>query len=192
LFAYYLDDPALVRTLYENITRLMLRCLDYFPAVDGRPLAGAGIGNCSVTMLSPADYMRCDYEFDRRIMNYCREHGLAFGMHQDSNVTPHLDHYAKLEYTSGFSFGMDTDFARLADLFPNASVSCLWFPHWLRDHSPAEIADEVRRLLEAGRRFPVFNFSVQDVDPFMDDEKLRGFYQIVQEEARKIRVRLPL
>jgi len=96
LFLDYATEPDAVRRLYANIADLMLLCLDYFPNVDGWPLTDIFIGNCTVAMISPAQYATFNLPEDRRLMEYARSVGAWFMMHQDSAANPHLAQYAKL------------------------------------------------------------------------------------------------
>ena len=70
LFVHYVTEPELVRRLYANIAELMLLCLDYFPRVDGWPLQDIFIGNCTVAMISPAQYAAFNEPQDRCLMEY--------------------------------------------------------------------------------------------------------------------------
>ena len=75
LFINYLTAPELVRSLYANITQLTLLCLEYFPRLDGWPLKDIFVGNCSVAMISPAQYAAFNEPEDRQLMEYARKIG---------------------------------------------------------------------------------------------------------------------
>lgn len=185
LFIGYHEKPAVVRKLYGHIARLMNLCLDFFPALDGLPLERVGLGNCCVSMISPADYLACNDEADRAYMAHCREKGIHLTLHQDSNVTLHLDHYARLDYADGCDFGMDTDFARLAELRPADQVNCIWFPHWLATRDIPEIEAEAGRIIEAGRRFPAFSCSLYEIDAMIGDDRLFAFCAALRRAAQR-------
>lgn len=76
LLVRYLESPDIVRQLFRSITKLTVLCLEYIEQLDGRnggePL---GLGNCSVTMISPGDYLRCNLEMDSWFHQYCRQRG---------------------------------------------------------------------------------------------------------------------
>ena len=67
---HYVTEPDLVHKLYANIVQLMLLCLDYFARVDGWPLRDIFVGNCTVAMISPAQYAAFNESHDRRLMEY--------------------------------------------------------------------------------------------------------------------------
>ena len=65
-----LDEPELLRAFYRNVTDLMLLCLRYFPAVDGRKLFTVFVGDCTVAMISPAQYAAFNQEPDSRLAEF--------------------------------------------------------------------------------------------------------------------------
>ena len=184
LFIDYVDQPALVHRLYENITELTLLCLDYFPKVDGWPLRDVFIGNCTVSMISPGHYAAFNLAYDRRLMEYARSIGARFMLHQDSQVNPHLENYAGFDYLHALDFGQDTDFETLARLFPNAEVNCILFPSWVESHGMDEVRGELLRLMALGKHFPAFSFTLLEVDPRLGEDLIFAFYETFKECAR--------
>jgi hypothetical protein len=177
LFVHYVAEPELVRKLYDNIAQLTLLCLDYFPRADGWPLRDVFVGNCTVAMISPAHYAALNEPWDRRLMEYARAIGARFMMHQDSNANAHLENYARLEYLHALDLGQDTDFERLACLFPHAAVNCILFPSWIESHSRQEVCEELLRLMDLGKRFPVFSFTLLEVDTKLGGDPLFEFHE---------------
>ena len=180
----YLTEPGLVRKLYENITQLMLCCLDFFSQVDGWPLTDIFIGNCTVSMLSPRQYVEFNYPEDRRLMEYARSIGARFTIHQDSHVNPHLENYARFEYLQAFDLGQDTDFEKLQRLCPNADVNCILFPSWIESHALSDIREELLRLMWLGRRFHTFSFTLLEVDAQIVGDLIFAFCDTFQQCAR--------
>ncbi|HVP20006.1 MAG TPA: hypothetical protein VMU36_13520 [Spirochaetia bacterium] len=159
------DDPDLLRAFYASVTDLMGICLREFPRIDGRELHTVFVGDCTVAMISPTQYRDCNLPYDRALAEYASSIGARFFVHQDSGATPHLGNYAALGKVAGIDFGQDTEWSRAAEVFPDAEANCILFPGWLRSSSREEIRDELRRLMHAGSRFPVFSFSILEVDP---------------------------
>jgi hypothetical protein len=180
----YMNRPDLVRKLYANITQLMLLCLRRFAEEDGWPLQDVFAGNCTVSMISPRQYAALNLPEDRRLMDYARSVGARFMIHQDSGVNPHLENYTGLEYVQSFDFGQDTDFEKLSRLRPDAEVNCILFPSWIASHPPEAIRAELRRLMEAGKRFRAFTFTCWEVDVQLDGEPIRAFCEIFKQCAR--------
>jgi hypothetical protein len=185
LFLLYAIEPELVRRLYANITQALLVCLDDFPRLDGWPLRDLFVGNCTVAMISPAQYAALNEPEDRQLMHYARRIGARFMMHQDSNATAQLANYARLEAIQAFDLGQDTDFETLARLCPRAEVNCILFPSWLESHSASEVASELLRLMELGKRFAGFSFTMLEIDGRLEGDWLFSFHETFQACARR-------
>jgi hypothetical protein len=178
-----MDDPALLRRLYANVTDLMLLCLAVFPRTDGRALSTVFVGDCTVAMISPAQYASCNRDSDRRIAEYASGVGARFLVHQDSGATPHLMNYASLGNVDGIDFGQDTDWEEAARIFPDAEANCIVFPAWLRSRSLREMQEELSRLMAAGSRFPRFTFSLLELDQELAEGKVFEFHEAFQKAA---------
>jgi hypothetical protein len=185
LYLDYITAPDLVRHFYANITDLMILAMDQFQKADGWPLTEVFVGNCSVAMISPASYARINYPFDIQLMEYARSLGARFMMHQDSDVNVHLENYTKFDYLHFLDFGQDTDFERVAGLYPPVDVNCLLFPSWIQTHSLDDIRAELTRLMTIGRRFRSFSFSLLEIDQELGKGKVFEFFDAFQECARK-------
>jgi hypothetical protein len=183
LFLDYATEPEAVRRLYANVTQRMLLCLEYFPKVDGWPLNDIFVGNCTVAMISPAQYAAFNAAEDRRLMEYARSIGARFMMHQDSAANPHLEQYAKLDYLHALDLGQDTDFERLARLLPNAEVNCILFPSWIASHATDEVRAELLRLMRAGKAFPAFSFTCLEIDTQLSGDLLFQFHETFRQCA---------
>jgi hypothetical protein len=178
-----LDEPELLRAFYRNVTDLMLLCLEYFPGVDGRRLSTVFVGNCTVAMISPAQYEACNLESDRRLAEHARGIGARFFVHQDSAATPHLRNYSLLGQVHGLDLGQDTDWTAAARIFPQAAATCIVFPSWIRSHSREEIRDELLRLMRAGAAFPSFTFSILELDVELAGGKIFEFHDAFRAAA---------
>jgi hypothetical protein len=184
LFLDYVDNPELVRKLYGSITQLMLFCLERFSKEDGWPLTDIFVGDCTVSMISPRQYAALNAPEDQRLMDYARSIGARFMIHQDSDVNPHLEHYAGLEYVQAFDFGQDTDFEKLSRLCPRAEVNCILFPAWIASHTQTQIRDELMRLMQVGKQFRAFTFSCLELDTNLDGEPISTFFETFEQCAR--------
>lgn len=51
---------------FHNISSLLLLSLEYFSTLDGRAPEHVFVGNCLVSMISPDQYVACNYEYDHR------------------------------------------------------------------------------------------------------------------------------
>ena len=181
----YLDDPQLLRGFYRNVTDLMLLCLRFFPAQDGRRLTDVFVGDCTVAMISPRQYAECNLDFDRELSGYAASIGARFLVHQDSDTSPHLDNYRALGPVHGLDVGQDTDFERAAALFPEASVNCILFPSWLASTPLEGIREELSRLMRIGQSFQDFTFTIFEVDPALAQGRIFEFYDVFKECAER-------
>ncbi len=186
LLEEYVLNPERVRRCFANITELMLLCLRFFPELDGCPLRDVFIGNCSVAMISPQHYRELNQPFDRVIADYARQIGARFTMHQDSGVTPHLENYATLGEIHGFDFGQDTNLEKAAQVLPRADGSCILFPSWVKEQSADTLREELLRLMRLGKRFPAFQFTLYEIDPFLAGDKIVEFYEVFRQCAEQV------
>ncbi|MGA2481203.1 MAG: hypothetical protein ABSG63_20870 [Spirochaetia bacterium] len=181
-----MDSPDLLRAFYRNVTDLMLLCLQFFPAVDGRKLSTVFVGDCTVAMISPEQYAACNLNEDRRLAVFARGIGARFLVHQDSGATAHLRGYARLGPVQGIDFGQDTDWEEAAAVFPGAEANCIIFPGWLRARGAREIEEELRRLMRAGQRFPKLSFSLLELDVELAQGKVREFHDAFRRAAETV------
>jgi hypothetical protein len=181
-----MDEPDLLASFYDNVTQLMLLCLQYFPFVDGRILSNVFVGDCTVAMISPVQYAAMNLEPDRRLAVFAEGIGARFLVHQDSGVTPHLENYARLGRVQGIDFGQDTDWEAAARMFPGAEANCIIFPGWILAHSRAEIQEELRRLMLAGASFHRFSFSILELDVALAAGKVFEFHEAFCRAAESV------
>jgi hypothetical protein len=182
----YADDPDALRSFYRGVTDLMLLCLRTFPELDGEALSTVFVGDCTVAMIGPADYARCNESFDRELAEFARSLGARFLVHQDSGATPHLEGYARLGRVHGLDVGQDTDFAAAARRFPAAAANCILFPSWIRATPADGIREELLRLMRTGLAFADFTFSIFEVDPGLAEGKIFEFYDLFRACAQKV------
>jgi hypothetical protein len=181
------DEPDRLRAFYQNVTDLMLLCLDFFPAIDGRTLATVFVGDCSVSMISPAQYEACNMFADGRLCDFARGIRARFLVHQDSGATPHLPGYASLGAVNGIDFGQDTDWAAATNLFPAVEANCIIFPGWLHAHSKEDIGEELERIMSIGRQFPRFSFSLLELDAELAQGKVFEFHEAFRAAAWRVK-----
>ena len=183
----YRASPDIVIRLYRSITRLTVLCIECIERLDGSNHAEPlGLGNCTVTMISPEDYLRCNFETDLLFYRYCRQRGLRFFVHQDSGVTPHIQNYRRLGAIDAFDVGIDTDFEQLLDAFPGASTNCIIFPQWLLSTDEKDLSAELGRLMRIGARFKEFSFSMYEIDSALSRDRILSFVRLFGEAARRV------
>jgi hypothetical protein len=58
------------------------------------------------------------------------------------------------------------------------------FPSWIESHSLVEIREELLRLMQAGRRFRAFSFTLLEVDAKLGEDLIFAFCDTFQQCAR--------
>ena len=106
-------------------------------------------------------------------------------LHQDSNANPHLENYARFEHLHAVDLGQDTDFEPLAVLRPDVQVNCILFPSWIASHTMDDVRVELLRLMNVGKRFPAFSFTMLEIDAQLDGDVLLEFHEAFRQCALK-------
>lgn len=170
-FYDFVDDPELVHTLNSRITEMILMAYSYFAEYDGM-IAGMGVGNCSVAMLSPNVYREFFYPYDRRIMERARELGIPFHIHQDSCVDPFIPEYRAFEHLQSFDVGDDTDVGLFRQNFPDILINVFLYTKTLRTLKPEALYDFVLKLAQKGRPYENIGFSAYDIDLDVEEDRI--------------------
>ena len=125
--------------------------------------------------------------YDRELVNFAKEAGAKLTLHQDSDVTAHLENYAQLGDVQAIDFGQDTDWEKAARLFPKANATCILFPGWLQEHSMEDIQEELLRIMKVAGLFQSFTFAIYDIDTFLGEQKIFEFYDVFRTCCEKIK-----
>ncbi|MCL2351754.1 MAG: hypothetical protein FWC55_04390 [Firmicutes bacterium] len=173
LFYDFYDEPEMIRKLFGLIVDMILTSHEYFCKIDGH-LSPIGIGNCSVAMLSPEIYTEFVRPFDMRIMEYARERGISFGIHQDSFLDPFIEAYRAFDYAAAFDIGADTDVARFRRAFPEQTVNVCFYASTLSGHSAEGLYDFMAETAQKGGPLDRIGFTVTDIDIDVPMEKIIG------------------
>ncbi len=80
-------------------------------------------------------------------------------------------------------FGQDTDFEKLGRLCPHVKVNCILFPSWVESRSLPEIREELLRLMQVGKRFPAFSFTLLEVDEALGGDRIFAFCRVFEQCA---------
>ena len=104
-------------------------------------------------------------------------------MHQDSNASA-TGKLCGLEYLHALDFGQDTDF-ETARLFPKAEVNCILFPAWIESHPMDEVRGELTRLMELGKNFAAFSFTLLEIDTNIGGDLLFEFHETFRESTMR-------
>lgn len=187
LLEMYMTNPDLLRKFYHHMTDMTFTCMEYFSKYDNQPLGSAGLGNCSVAMIGPEQYMACNWEVDQRVMNWAKERNFPFSLHQDSDVNPHIDNYGKFGYVHHLDFGQDTDYERLYKYYPDATINVLLWPSWALAVDDDEMRADLMRWMRTGVKYKKgCYFSIYDVDQLMGRGRLFQFVDIFRQCAEQI------
>lgn len=101
------------------------------------------VSNCVVNMISPRMYARFVAPRDRRIA----ESFALFGVHTCNwNVTPYLGELRALPKVGYLDMGMDSDFRRARELFPQARGAVLYDPRRVIEATPEDLRADLTRI----------------------------------------------
>ena len=172
LFLDFYDEPEMVHKLFGLITNAMLVAHEYFCDIDGE-VSPMGVGNCTVTMLSPKIYAEFVRPYDMRIMERARELCVPFSIHQDSLVDAFLPAYREgFDYLHNFDVGCDSDIGLFRRLFPDININVFLYTSTLRNLSAEELYEFVLQMAYKGEPLTNIGFSVYDVDVEVPREKI--------------------
>ncbi len=184
LFLDMLDQPEAVKAFFEHIGRTIGRvskAVQGYQRSTGFPVDLLSMSNCTVSMISPAQYEEFLLQIDRRLSTEYER----FGIHTCNWVAdPYLDAMGRIEHMGYFDTGTRSDLRRIRKLFPDTRRAVLLFPEEVESQPLAELERLVRRI---HREYAPCDLVLADVESTMPDERIRDFLALVRrEEARAV------
>lgn len=173
LFLDFEDNPEMVHKLFSLITSMMLTSYDYFCGIDGKQ-SSLGVGNCTVTMLSPQIYEQFVRPYDIAVMDHAKSHGIPFMVHQDSNVDPFVKSYKSFYYLNSFDIGCDTNITRFRSEFPDIKINVFIYTSVLHEKNERELFDYIVGIAVKGGSLDRIGFSVFDIDDNVPMERVES------------------
>jgi hypothetical protein len=129
LFLDMIDQPEAVKTFFNHIGNTIeqvSKTVQAYQRSTGFDVDLLSMSNCTVSMISPAQYEEFLLPIDRRFSTeYSR-----FGIHTCNWVAdPYLEPMSRIDRMGYFDAGIHSDLERIRTLFPNTRRAVLYFPH---------------------------------------------------------------
>lgn len=186
LFMAYYDDEDAVRALLDQITQLSIEVGKCFKALSEDISGGVTAivrqtvpacyltSNCSVEMISQAQYEEFLLEYDVRL---AQAFG-SFGVHHCGASMEHVaDAYAKLPNLTFAEVGAGSDIAAVRRALPNVYLNARVSPASLLTASAEEITQNVEMLYQKGKaeNDDLLSISCVGIDKNVSNEAISTF-----------------
>ncbi len=194
LYIDYFENPDLCHHLLRICTECVKRVFEFnyqatgTGAVDVTPMAEpeiAVIPNCTEEQISNKIYETFLLQYDNEVADAMKEHG--FGIHHCGSVNEVLDGYTKVRHLKFIEIGFGSDVKRCRQaLGPEVAVNARISPVLMKNGTPEDVAEEVKRLMEQGA--PLKNFSIDTVGltSGTPDENVKTARRTAQEFGRLV------
>jgi hypothetical protein len=146
------DDPERLHRLLDFITEATIRRMTAWRKLSGIPVPQDGFGLCddSIALISPAMYREHMLPYHRRICDALATPAPRF-IHLCGDSTRHFRTLVDELNVRIFDTGFPVDFAALRrELGPTVRIQGGPHVHFLMRATPAEVREEVRRILQSG------------------------------------------
>lgn len=182
IFSDLLFQPDLIRKLLDVVSGTYMQGVKLLQKKQkelGTEYHFATIANCTVNMAGPEVYEDVLLEYDQKISNafdYIGVHNCAW------TVTPYLDAYAKVPRVGYIDMGIDSDFKKAKNLFPDARRNCLYTSFDLLNKS----AEDLRKDFEfiASELAPC-DVGLPDIEANVPDERIMCAMDLCAELSAK-------
>ncbi len=182
IFLDMLEAPERARRVFAAVTDTMLAFSADVRARQRRPGCDHDwfvTANCVVNMISAELYREFIQPCDRRLAAGRR----LFGIHNCAwTVDAYASAYAETAPLAYLDFGMDSDFALLARLFPQTSLCAMYSPGELLHDSPAVKRRKLSRLHD---QIGACRIILTDIDRDTPAAVVNEFYRIAGEIWRQ-------
>ncbi len=167
LYIDYFENPALCHHLLKICTQSIIQLFKFIykitgtGAMDVTPMCDPTyyvIPNCTVEQISLETYEKYLLQYDNQIADECN----PLGIHHCGSVDQVLDGYRKVRHLKFIEIGFGSNVKRTREVFgPGVAVNARINPVLMKNGTPQEIEQEVRRLIDQGH--PLNNFSIDTV-----------------------------
>jgi hypothetical protein len=143
LFLDMVDDPELATGILEAAHTTSLDVYELYERISGRPERLLPIATCIASLISPAIYARWEIPWLQRQIE---RHPQAL-IHSCGPSSHVLDLLAELPGIAFMEVGAGTDIARTRALFPEATINYVVDTPKFRNHTPAQVDEEIRGVI---------------------------------------------
>jgi hypothetical protein len=177
LFFLLKDDPQGARLIFAKIWeiyRAIFARLQHETA--SAPVSRIYLGDCSASLLSPADYARCVLPINQDIAGMFPE----ASYHSCGLSTRLLSSFAAIPGLTTIELGAGTDLAAAVGAMPGVAMRPLVDPSLMRDAAPARIKEVITAMLTATRKAPSTALCAWSFDRDTPVTNVECLYQTVE------------
>ena len=176
------DDPDWASRFLSHIADTIASVAGRIQSIQrasGFPVNLLSMSNCVMNMVSPQQYDEFVLPSDRRLSTLFPR----FGVHTCRwNANPYLDSLRTIEKMGYLDTGLETDVARMRELFPTTRRAVLYDPVGLEHSTDQRIAADFRRIAtECGP----CDIVLADVESTTPDERVRDALALAAELDRE-------
>jgi methanogenic corrinoid protein MtbC1/uroporphyrinogen-III decarboxylase len=167
LYIDYFENPKLCHHLLRICTESIIRLFEFNKkvsgtgAVDVTPMCDPKLcvlPNCTIEQVSLKAYEEFLLPYDNQVADACA----PVGIHHCGSVDQVLEGYAKVHHLAFLEIGFGSDVRRVRELLgPNVALNARISPVLMKNGTPKDVSQEVRRLIDQGS--PLTNFSIDTV-----------------------------
>jgi hypothetical protein len=177
-FEQILTEPEAAHHLMSVLRQTTIEIHRYFHTLCGQP-APIGVGNCTVSMISPRLYEEFLMPYDLVLMRYAQSRGLPFGFHMDGKMDKHAPVIARFPHLQSVDMGSDTTIGLVRQIMPGPYFRIYLYPAMLMGYPLSDVHELLRRLVsESGAEKTYIQF---DVCRGMSDDLIRTVTRAVRE-----------
>ena len=182
LFMDMIDEPKTVKVFFAHIAATIRTVSSRVQArqrESGFDVDLLSMSNCTVSMISPAQYEEFLLPLDKALSGEYQR----FGVHTCNWVAdPYLEALSKIEKMGYLDTGVNSDLPRIKAMFPDTRRALLLTPGELETMADADFAAVVRRI---NQEYAPCDIVLADLEATMPDERVNTFLKIAcNEEAR--------
>jgi hypothetical protein len=161
-------------------------CLAYkFISETFSPIDGFPLGNCNVTMMSPALYDEMISQYDIDCVEYAAKisgKGPCCDLHHcDVETEPFAESYSKIPGLRSLQGSYHSDIKKILDVLPETNFSAMISPVEVLNRPITEMLEDVDKCISDGAN----DLAIWDIDTACGPEKLAEFFEKIIEIAQK-------
>ncbi len=172
LFEAMLLTPALAFRAMDRVSKLLCELVDLFAARRGDRATAIHLGDCSATMLSPAQYRTFGVHYNSALS---RKYG-ACEIHSCGACSHLIAEFARVWNVRWLELGWGTDMTRARDMFPRTQLIARLSPVLLREWTPEQVRAQVHSYVAAAGSGPL-HIAVVGVEAGTPDANIYALFE---------------
>ena len=172
LLTDYYEDPELAKKVLKFCAEAIYSFAT-FANVLKKEQANSYLSNahCSVSLISPKIYADYILPHDKNLASKF----ISTGIHQDEAVRDIIDYYARIPNLTILQARDDSDWDRLRKVFPDITVSILYYQDRLRDNKSGRIESEINEIIKRVK-YPLkkMEIALTSIEYGVEDENIRA------------------